>query len=172
MRVEYLLAVGQALFLEDDFGAAARVFASASNRRGPWIAGAARGDGGLVGERHRAQADWRRQMSARRCFAQLLARDAGRAGATTRNGAPAGYWLAAAVRGAGDPIGGMARRHRRLGPRPAGRRARSPTLRADLDKLVVQGIIPDRVRSLPPRERAAAESQLRADWELVKERWK
>ena len=45
-------------------------------------------------------------------------------------------------------------------------------LRADLDKLVLQGVIPDRVRLLPPLERAAAESQLRADWELIKERWR
>jgi hypothetical protein len=50
--------------------------------------------------------------------------------------------------------------------------ARSATLRADLDKLVLEGIIPDRVRPLPPPARATAESQLRADWELIKERWR
>jgi len=48
----------------------------------------------------------------------------------------------------------------------------SATLRADLNHLVMQGIIPDRVRHVAQDQRAAAESQLRADWELVKERWK
>jgi hypothetical protein len=49
---------------------------------------------------------------------------------------------------------------------------RSPTLRADLDRLVTQGIIPDRVSHIARDQREAAASQLRADWELVKERWK
>ena len=46
------------------------------------------------------------------------------------------------------------------------------TLRADLDKLMLEGIIPDRVRMLAPDKRAQAESDLRADWAVVKERWK
>jgi hypothetical protein len=85
--------------------------------------------------------------------------------------APASYWLAVAWRGAGDPeaawdaaIAGWVR------ARLAGER--SAALRADLDKLVVQGIIPDRVKGLEVAERPLGESQLRADWELVKERWK
>jgi hypothetical protein len=45
-------------------------------------------------------------------------------------------------------------------------------LRADLDKLVLNGIIPDRVGELPVERRAAAASDLRAEWELVKQRWK
>jgi hypothetical protein len=49
---------------------------------------------------------------------------------------------------------------------------RASSLRADLDRLVVHGIIPDRVRHLPKDAQAAAESQLKADWELVKEKWK
>ena len=42
----------------------------------------------------------------------------------------------------------------------------------ELDKLMIQGIIPDRVKDLAESDRPAAESQLRAEWELVKERWK
>ena len=49
---------------------------------------------------------------------------------------------------------------------------RAATLRADLDKLMLEGIIPDRVRMLAPDKRAQAESDLRADWAVVKERWK
>ena len=49
---------------------------------------------------------------------------------------------------------------------------RSAPLRADLDKLVLDGIIPDRVRTTPLDRRAEAEAGLRAEWSLVKERWK
>ena len=49
---------------------------------------------------------------------------------------------------------------------------RSATLRADLDKLVLEGIIPDRVRAAGSENGAQAESDLRAEWAVVKERWK
>jgi hypothetical protein len=45
-------------------------------------------------------------------------------------------------------------------------------LRADLDKLVLQGIIPDRVATLAVERREQAESDLRGEWAVVKERWK
>ena len=169
-RVEFLMAVGQALFLEDDFGAAARVFESgldAALAVDPalresmldWWGSAIERAAGSGDRAHRIAAF--EQLSDR--MVEELARDPG--------SAAAGYWLVAAARGTGHPaaawdaaIAGWAR------ARLAG--ARSAKLRADLDKLVVQGIIPDRVKSLPEAERAAAESQLRADWELVKERWK
>jgi hypothetical protein len=50
--------------------------------------------------------------------------------------------------------------------------ARSASLRADLDKIVLEGIIPDRVQSLAADRRAQAEADLRAEWAVVKERWK
>jgi hypothetical protein len=85
--------------------------------------------------------------------------------------AAAAYWLAAALRGAGDAMDAWhAATAGWVRARLAG--ARSATLRADLDKLVLQGIIPDRVRTLNPADREAAELQLRADWELIKERWR
>ena len=83
----------------------------------------------------------------------------------------AAYFLAVAIRGSGEPveawdaaIAGWVR------ARLAG--ARSAQLRADLDKLVLEGIIPDRVSLLPIDQRAQAESDLRAEWAVVKERWK
>jgi hypothetical protein len=85
--------------------------------------------------------------------------------------AAAAYWLVVGTRGAGDvidawdaAIAGWVR------ARLAG--ARSATLRADLDKLVLEGIIPDRVRAVAAEKRAQAESDLRGEWALVKERWK
>jgi hypothetical protein len=50
--------------------------------------------------------------------------------------------------------------------------SRSAALRADLDKLVLQGIIPDRVAAMAVERREQAESDLRGEWTLVKERWK
>ena len=85
--------------------------------------------------------------------------------------AAAAYWIVVATRGAGEPvaawdaaIAGWVR------ARLAG--ARSATLRADLDKLVLEGIIPDRVSALAADRRAQAESDLRGEWAVVKERWK
>jgi hypothetical protein len=85
--------------------------------------------------------------------------------------AAAAYWVVVGARGAGDPaaawdaaIAGWVRA--RLAS------ARSAALRADLDKLVMDGIIPDRVRTAAPDKRAQMESDLRAEWAVVKERWK
>jgi hypothetical protein len=169
-RVEFQLAVGQALFLEDDFGASARVFGSGLDAA--LALDAALGEAmidwwGSAIERAASTGDRAHRLAL---FDQLadrvtreLARDPG--------SAAAGYWLVVAERGRGQPqaawdaaIAGWAR------ARLAG--ARSAILRADLNKLVIEGIIPDRVRHLPEPDRLAAESQLRADWELVKERWK
>jgi hypothetical protein len=169
-RLEYLLALGQALFLEDEFGGAAAVLSTGIDR--------ARETEGSLGdamldwwgsavERQAEQAEPERRVALfttlRERMAQELARNPG--------AAPASYWLAVAWRGAGQPeaawdaaIAGWVR------ARLAGEG--SAALRADLDKLVVQGIIPDRVKDLPVGERPSRESQLRADWELVKERWK
>jgi hypothetical protein len=85
--------------------------------------------------------------------------------------AAAAYWIVVGMRGAGDPggawnaaIAGWVR------ARLAG--SRSAALRADLDKLVLEGIIPDRVRSVTAEQRGQAESDLRTEWAVVKERWK
>jgi hypothetical protein len=85
--------------------------------------------------------------------------------------AAASYWTVAALRGAGEPERAWDAavatwvRARLLGDR-------SSSLRADIDRLMVHGIIPDRVRHLRQDAQAEAESQFKADWELVKEKWK
>lgn len=170
VRIEYLLAVGQALFLQDEFGAAAALLASG-------VTSAREADPAL-GE---AMLDWwgsaiERQAEAsppdrrKHLFSTLVA-DMRAELSRNPESAAAGYWIAAGLRGAGDPLSawdeataGWVR------ARLAG--SRSAALRADLDKLVLQGIIPDRVRTLQAPDRATVASQLRADWELVKERWR
>jgi hypothetical protein len=83
---------------------------------------------------------------------------------------PANYWLAAAARAAGDL-------DRAWSAASAGwiRAALAPdrgvALRADLDRLMLQAIIPDRAARLPQRERRAAQTAMTAEWENFKSIW-
>jgi tetratricopeptide (TPR) repeat protein len=169
-QTELILALGQSLFLEDDFGAAAEMLESGLERAttaDPALSEAMMEWWGssierLAGTKSRDP----RHALFRRLFAAAsdeLARHPTSAAAI--------YWSAAALRGAGDlerawdaAVAGWVR-SRLLGER-------STLLRADLDRLVLEGIVPDRVRHLVSEQQAGAESQLKADWELVKEKWK
>jgi tetratricopeptide (TPR) repeat protein len=169
-QVELILALGQSLFLEDDYGAAAEMLESGLER-------AASADPALAD----AVLEWWGSSIER--LAGTLSRDPRHelfrrlfAGARDELGrhptsAAAIYWTAAALRGAGEldrawaaAVAGWVR-SRLVGERAA-------ALRADLDRLVLEGIVPDRVRHLVSEQQAGAESQLKADWELVKEKWK
>lgn len=169
-QVELLLALGESLFLEDDFGAAAEIFESGLDRAAAtdpgladamleWWGSAIERQAGALSRDPRV-AVFRRLSERTR---QELARNPTSAAAT--------YWSVVALRGEGDmerawdaAVAGWVRA-RLIGDR-------APNLRADLDRLVLQGIVPDRVRHLVQEQRSGAESQLKADWELVKERWK
>jgi hypothetical protein len=84
--------------------------------------------------------------------------------------APANYWLAAAARSAGDL-------ERAWSAASAGwiRATLAPdrgvALRADLDRLMMQAIIPDRAARLPQRERKQAQTTMTAEWEAFKQIW-
>jgi hypothetical protein len=83
---------------------------------------------------------------------------------------PANYWLAASVRAAGDLDRAMASasagwiRASLLGDR-------GTALRADLDRLVTQAVIPDRAARLPQRERRQALATMMTEWENFKKIW-
>jgi hypothetical protein len=170
VRLEYLLGLGQALFLEDEFGAAAHLFASGvaeARQVDPSLADALIDWWGSAIERQADLSDPGGRKALFLALAEAMRAEQSR----TPESAPAAYWVAAALRGAGDAVGGWhAATAGWVRARLAG--AGAADLRADLDKLVLQGIIPDRVRELSPADRTAAESQLRADWELIKERWR
>ena len=169
-HIDFLMALGETLFFEDDYGAAALLFESGLDgaiAQGPVTAEAMLDWWGSATERH-ADALPRDERTA--AFARMRDRMARELSRNPGSGA-AGYWVAVATRGAGDPAGawdaaiaGWVRA--RLAT------SRAANLRADLDKLMLEGIIPDRVRLLAPDKRAEAESDLRADWSVVKERWK
>jgi hypothetical protein len=169
-HVDFLTALGEALFFEDDYGAAATLFESGIDRA---IAqGTDTGESmlewwGSAVERHADSLEREARVNAFRRMRERMSRELSR----NPGSAAAAYFLVVATRGSGEPleawdaaIAGWVR------ARLAG--ARSASLRADLDKLVLEGVIPDRVQSLPADRRTQAESDLRAEWALVKERWR
>jgi hypothetical protein len=169
-RLELLLAYGEALFLEDDFGAAAEILETGLDRAAA-----------VVPELFEAMLEWwgsalERQASGlapdsrREYFARLAARMEAELARSTVSAA-ASYWMVVGLRGAGElerawhaAVAAWVRA-RLMGDRAA-------ALRADLDHLVLEGVIPDRVQHIAQDQRATAASQLKAEWELVKERWK
>ena len=169
-HIDFLMALGEALFFEDDYGAAALLFESGLDgafAQGP-VAGEAMLDWwGSAVERH---ADVLGRDQRARTFGRLRDRMALHL-AQSPGSAAAAYWVVVGTRGAGDPAGAWdAAIAGWVRARMAS--SRSASLRADLDKLVIEGIIPDRVRSAPPDKRAQMESDLKGDWAVVKERWK
>jgi len=167
---DLLLALGEALFFEDDYGAAAQLFESGligARMLGPDPGDAMLDWWGSAVERH---ADRLAPESRAGVLGRLRDRMAMELARNPSSGAAA-YWVVVGARGSGDAdaawdsaIAGWVR------VRLAG--GGSASLRADLDQLVLEGVIPDRVRQLPPEHRAQAETDLRTDWALVKERWK
>lgn len=169
-QLDLLVGLGQALYLGEVFGAAAELFDSASSRAS------------MLGDRDRLLLlDW---------WATAMDREAQRRPADRRapvndrvmarmeeelrgdpGNAPANYWLAVAARGAGDldrawsaAVAGWVRST--LRPES------TPTLRADLDRLVTEILIPERARTWPSREQPEALTTLRAEWESIKSQWR
>lgn len=168
-QLDLLVGLGQSLYLSDMFGAAAELFETAL------------GSSLSLPERDRLLLlEW---------WATALDREAGRLPAERRvalyeritvrmeddlrldpaNG-PANYWLAVSARGAGD----LDRAWRsamagwiRVGLRPDAAAA----VRADLDRLVTEALIPERAKARSAREQAETATTLRAEWESLKSQW-
>jgi hypothetical protein len=168
-QVDFLIGLGQSLYLTDLFGPAADLFDTALARGAPlsardrvmlldWWATAVdrEAQAGTPERRPRLAA----QIAAR--MEEELRRDPG--------SAPANYWLAVAARAAGDldaawdaAVAAWVRAT--LSPAAS-------ELRSDIDRLVTQALIPERARVRSAREQADATEALRAQWELVKQQWK
>jgi len=168
-RVELTIGLGEALFLDDRFGAAAELFHRAldgSTVLGPvaherlldWWATAV--DRLAQGQPKEARQETYRRLLMR--MEQELGRDPGLA--------PAAYWLAAAARGLGD----LERAWHAAAAAWVGAllsRDRGAALRADLDRLVVQAIIPERAAPLQVRDSKPAAAGMLAEWEAFKSSW-
>ncbi len=163
-RGEYILGLGEALFLEESYGAAADVFesvlasrdglaADARERVLDWWAGA-------VDREARPRPDIERQSIYQRVRVRMRDEVAARPSSGT-----AAYWLAAAARAQGDVDAAWAAVTAGWVRAPL-MSDRGAALRSDLDQLMLTAIVPERARTL-----AQPSEALRQQWEEFKQRW-
>jgi hypothetical protein len=191
-QLDLLIGLGQSLYLAEQFGAAAEIFDAVLSRvdaaRGPLPQSAAAGEA-TPGRARPATTAASLDLTARDrltlldWWATALDREAprrvaeGRAALYERIATrmetelradpanpSANYWLAAAARGLGDldrsfDVAAAAWVRSRLSADAA------ESLRADLDRLVTQALIPERSRQRPVRD-------LQAEWDAIKQQWK
>lgn len=168
-RAQLAIGFGQTLFLEDRFGSASEMFErvldtsvdlgrTAHERVLDWWASA-------LDRLALSRPEDAREPVYRRVVARME-----RELAVDPSSAPAAYWLAAALRGAGE----LERAWHAAGAgwvsAPLGR-DRGAALRADLDRLVTRGIIPDRAARLQPKDPKPAGAVMLAEWEAFKTMW-
>lgn len=171
-RTELTIGLAEGLYLEDRFGAAGALFESiidASAPLGP-VAHERVLDWWATSLDRQAQASSSGATAERgRIYERILTRMSSEI-AKDPGSTPAGYWLAAAARGAGDL-------ERAWGEANASwvramlSRDRGVTLRADLDRLVVKALIPERAARLPIRDHAQAITGMLGEWNAFKARW-
>ena len=164
-RAEFIVGLGEALYFDEAYGAAAEIFDSVLT--GP--------DAVALGDARERALDWwataldrdakpRPELDRQGIYHRIRERMADELALHPASGAAA-YWAAAGAWALGDL-------QTAWGAAQAGW-ARAPlgvdhgaALRADLDRLMLRGIIPDRARLL-----GVAADGLRLDWEHFKEQW-
>lgn len=174
-RVELTIGLAEALYLEDRFGAAAELFelamASAADlgpsaELGPpayermldwWATALDR----VAQSRQGAERTQVYDRIERRMIYEIRQDPGSLAG---------GYWVIAAARGRGDVESAydaaMAGWVRAIHARDRG-----GALRADIDRLVTQAILPDRAARLPGRDQKSALTRMIEEWEAFKGDW-
>jgi hypothetical protein len=167
-QVDLFVALGQVLFFDGDFGAAAEVFESAL-ARASFLPPQGRGQlldwwANALDREAQSRAPDRRAPVFARVVTRMEQEIGGDPVSVTAN-----YWLPAGIRGTGDlerawdaVIAAWVRTS--LDPQTA------PAVRADLDRLA-QTLAVERSRQRPPREQAEAANALRAEWDNIKSKW-
>ena len=168
-RVELTLGFAEALFLEDRFAAAAELFE-------PAVDASFR----LALPEHERVLDWWATALDRYAQTRPLQERGALYGRITKkmtaelgqniSSVPAGYWLVAAARGSGDLDGAWSLAMANW-VRAALARDRGAALRGDIDRLMVQAIIPDRAARMAARDTTAVITGLLAEWESFKAGW-
>jgi hypothetical protein len=169
-QVDLIIGLAQSLYLGELFGSAANLFETALTRST------------LLGPRDKQMLlDWwatamdrdaqTRPVDRRRVVFERIAERMEEELRQDPGSAVANYWQAVALRGTGDVEGAWyaaiaAWVRSTLSPETTGE------LRADLDRLVMQALIPERSRVISLRDPQEAVTALRAEWELVKQQWK
>lgn len=168
-RVELQVGLAEILYFDDRFGAAAEVLDPVLD------------SSGMLGpEAHERALDWWASALDRHAQAQangdrgdIYSRVTGRMEEELRRdpaSTAAAYWLVAASRGSGDlerawAAAAAAWVRAALAP------DRGATLRADLDRLVTQALIPDRAARLATKDRRQAMASMTSEWEEFKSNW-
>ncbi|MGE3345645.1 MAG: hypothetical protein AB7L71_19655 [Vicinamibacterales bacterium] len=166
-RAERRLATAELLFVDEQYGAAAEAFALSLSETTDTAARTRVLDWWAASLDRYAQVapDGERQ----RRYARLLAGlDAEPAGAVTQ------YWRAAAYRGVEDldRAWAVAVAAWIQAPDLASGVAAVASLRADIDRLMRDAIIPERARRAPaPADPDAVRVALTAEWDAIRERW-
>lgn len=169
-RMELVIGLGEALYLEDRFAAAAELFESVFERSAV-----------LGMSAHERVLDWWATSLDKHArtlpvndrpavFKRIIKRMQDELSAIPGS-ASAAYWLAAAARAGGNPdlawhyaVSGWVR-----APLAEDRGA---TLRADLDRLMTQAIIPERAAKLAHRgDPKIAQANMLSEWEAFKAAW-
>jgi hypothetical protein len=162
-RSEFIVGLGVALYFDGDTGAAGELFDSVL------------ADSQLTAEARERVLDWwasaldqeaRKRADTERASIYQRVRDRMRAELARHDGSvAASYWLSAAARGQGDlqaawdaAQAGWVRSVLGAG--------RADALREDLDRLVLQALVPERARAL-----ALPAEDLTLEWEQFKDRW-
>jgi len=169
-QVDLLIGLGEGLYLSEVYGAAADLFEIALARAA------------VLGQADRTRLlDWWATALDREAQSRvpdrrgaLFARLTERMEEEIRRdpGSPApNYWLVVAARGQGDlehawDAAAAAWVRATLSP------ATADTLRADLDQLVTEALIPERARMRPAREQQEAAAMFRSEWDALKQQWK
>jgi hypothetical protein len=174
LRVEWLIGSAEVLYFEEQFGAAATLLGS--------LLSDPRSDQSIPGGRDRLLDWWAtavdrvaqtREAAARRAEYSRLSERLAQEVEKDPTLATAAYWQVVAARGEGDvdrawELAQAAWVRAPLAP------DRGAQLRADLDRIVMQALIPERARRSAGRDQEKQVSQataLRDAWEAFKQRW-
>lgn len=164
-RAEYIVGLGEALFFDDSYGAAAAVFDSVL------LSGEV-----MSNDARERVLDWwatsvdreakpRPDIDRHEIYQRIRTRMRDEVAMRPTNGT-AVYWLAASAQAQGDQQAAWDAAQAGWVRAPL-TGDRGVALRADLDRLVVTAIVPDRARVL-----GQPVDGLRAQWEQFKDRWK
>jgi hypothetical protein len=175
-RVELVVGLGEALYFDESYGAAADVFASVLDVETALKTGTTDRTGALTAEARERVLDWwasaidrggRAHAESDRpgVYERIRARMEGELAAHAGS-ATASYWLAAASVGKGDAQAAWDAAEAGWVRAPLAS-DRGAALRADLDRLVLRAVVPERAKAL-----AQPPEALRLEWEGFKERWK
>lgn len=172
-RRELVVGLAEALYLEDAFAPAAELFdtalaTSAAGAFEPATRERALDWWATALDRHAQLTPAGERRGIYRRIADRMDRESRENPASM----PAAYWLAAGARGAGEldrawaaSIAAWVRAPMTLD--------RGAALRADIDRLVLQALIPERARALAlsAKETEQAQAGMLAEWELIKKNW-